>query len=173
MNPAFACLDAEGSVVVADGGATGLGGSGAGRGCGDPLRGGGRVEGRSGKGGGVLPPVRGVHGRGGLSSMHGHLQQQHKAHLPEGAVATLAGAEGGFRDEASRGRSYRTRGMCVDPEGNVVVASWGNHCIRKMDLKRRVVCTIAGREPGWVDGPAPDARFSNPTAVGYDRHGDL
>jgi hypothetical protein len=55
---------------------------------------------------------------------------------PDGAVRTLVGnGEAGFAD--GQGADARLRypsGLAMDPEGNVLVADWGNHAIRKVTM---------------------------------------
>ena len=57
-----------------------------------------------------------------------------------------------------------TRGICLDGEGNLLVADTWNHCIRKVDFGRGITSTIAGSgDMGIEDGDAlTEARFRYP-----------
>lgn len=63
------------------------------------------------------------------------------------------------------------RQLFFDPDGNLFVADYGNHCIR-MISPDDVVETIIGIPgvDGWKDGPSTEALFRNPwgLAVGID-----
>ena len=55
---------------------------------------------------------------------------------PEGAVRTLVGnGQPGFADgQGADARFNQPAGLAMDPEGNVLVADWGNHAIRKVTM---------------------------------------
>ena len=55
---------------------------------------------------------------------------------PDGAVRTLVGnGEDGFADgQGADARWSYPSGLAMDPEGNVLVADWGNHAIRKVTM---------------------------------------
>ena len=62
--------------------------------------------------------------------------------------------------------------MAVDVAGNVYVADWGNHRIRKITAAG-VVSTVAGSTPGFADGPAAGAHFNRPSGVAVDPDGSV
>jgi sugar lactone lactonase YvrE len=87
-------------------------------------------------------------------------------------VATLAGSPGRHLDGAAGDALFQSpHGLARDSAGNVFVADWQNHTIRKIS-SGGVVTTIAGF-PGFAgntDGPGAQARFNRPydVAVGSD-----
>ena len=55
---------------------------------------------------------------------------------PEGAVRTLVGnGQPGFADgQGADARFNHPMGLAMDPEGNVLVADFGNHSVRKVTM---------------------------------------
>ena len=91
---------------------------------------------------------------------------------PAGAVTALAGAAGnaGSPDGTnSAARFGHPSGVAVDTAGNVYVADWGNHTIRKI-TPAGLVTTFAGKagNAGSADGTGSNARFNQPSAVAVD-----
>jgi sugar lactone lactonase YvrE len=113
---------------------------------------------------------------------------------PAGAVTTLAGRpEPSVRSlreyltylkgagavqyidgPASVARFGTIEGIAVDQAGNVFVADYTNHVIRKISAAG-VVSTVAGRAGavGSVDGTGADARFFYPSGIAADLNGNL
>jgi hypothetical protein len=96
---------------------------------------------------------------------------------PEGHVETLnplggTGPPANPAGEPLRSARFRLimRGMiCFDDADNLYVADRWNHCIRKVDLARRIVTVVVGPGRGYVDGPAEAAGFhDSPGHVAYD-----
>ena len=94
------------------------------------------------------------------------------------SVAPWAGnGKRGHRDGAAAGAQFDCpSGLCVCPDGTVLVADAGNHCIRCVveqpaaaggGATRWLVRTVAGGagERGHRDGAAPHARFDAPHSV--------
>ena len=88
-----------------------------------------------------------------------------------GLVTTFAGqATGGTQDGTGTGAQFNNpAGMDIDATGNIYVADYGGHVIRKI-TPDGVVSTIAGRAatPGTDNGNLANASFNNPAAVAYD-----
>ena len=96
---------------------------------------------------------------------------------PAGAVTTLAGAvgmQGSVDGTGSVARFHVPVGVAVDAAGNVFVADYGSHSVRKM-TPAGVVTTLAGTAfvSGSADGTGPDARFNRPTGVAVDSAGNV
>ena len=90
---------------------------------------------------------------------------------PNGKVSILAGSEKGFADgQASDARFHDPAGIAIDAAGNLYVADWGNHRIRKVTPNGEV-STLAGGEEGFADGS--NARFSHPYGITIDAAGNL
>jgi hypothetical protein len=98
---------------------------------------------------------------------------------PDGTVSTLAGSresECGFADgPAADARFHYPASAAIDANGNIIVADWCNHCIRKV-TPDGTVSTLAGsreKQRGFADGPAADARFYRPGSVAIDADGNI
>ena len=89
-------------------------------------------------------------------------------------LAGLAGAAGSADGTGSAARFRDPRGVAVDSAGNVYVADYSNHTIRKI-TPAGVVSTLAGLagNPGSDDGTGNAARFSQPAGVAVDSAGNV
>jgi hypothetical protein len=99
---------------------------------------------------------------------------------PAGVVTTLAGLAGvpGSADgTGSVARFNEANGVAVDTNGNVYVADWGNHTIRKVTPvgTNWKVTTLAGKagSPGFVNGTGTNAQFNYPNGVAVDTNGNV
>ena len=94
-----------------------------------------------------------------------------------GAVTTLAGSAGAAGSADGTGSAARfnlPQGLAVDGSGNVYVADYGNHTIRKI-TSGGVVTTFAGTagSSGSTDATGSAARFNNPRGVAVDGAGNV
>ncbi|HTL54109.1 MAG TPA: NHL repeat-containing protein [Candidatus Limnocylindrales bacterium] len=94
-----------------------------------------------------------------------------------GLVTTLAGSAGQAGSANGTGNAARFNlpsGVAVDGLGNVYVADYGNHTVRKV-TPAGVVTTLAGRagQSGSTDGTGDTARFSYPSGVAVDKAGNV
>ena len=102
-----------------------------------------------------------------------------------GVVTTIAGTAGssGTTDgTGSAARFYRPHGIKVDSAGNIYVAEYSNHTIRKITTAG-VVTTVAGTAGtlvgstqtgyGSADGTDTNARFNSPSGVTVDSSGNI
>ncbi|HEX7706254.1 MAG TPA: NHL repeat-containing protein, partial [Thermoanaerobaculia bacterium] len=96
---------------------------------------------------------------------------------PAGVVTTLAGLAGtsGSADgSGSAARFYGPSGVATDGSGNVYVADYRNHTIRKV-TPAGTVTTLAGLAgtSGSADGSGSGARFNGPISVATDGSGNV
>jgi sugar lactone lactonase YvrE len=98
-------------------------------------------------------------------------------------IQLLAGSTAGHADGVGSSASFRTpMGLALDPEGNLIVADYGNHLIRKV-TPAGLVTSVAGSgeidssTPGnfgvFRDGTGTAAAFNCPLAVAVDTHGNI
>jgi len=71
--------------------------------------------------------------------------------------------------------------IAIDPDGNLFVNDWWNHCIRRIDAQTGIITRFAGKVPPhtpnmWVEnrssgdgGPALDAEFLGPEWIAIDQ----
>lgn len=96
---------------------------------------------------------------------------------PGGAVSTLAGTPGvlGYADGTGPAARFRNNGgVAWGPVGEIYLADWDNHAVRKITADGTVT-TFAGRGgvPGEVDGIGDAARLRNPAGLAIDGAGNV
>ncbi len=94
---------------------------------------------------------------------------------PDGTVSTIAGTAGvgGTADgNGAAARFSRTSAIAMGPDGDLYVADYDNHRIRRVNPSG-AVSTYAGSAIGYVDGASADARFTYPSAVAVAANGDV
>jgi hypothetical protein len=96
---------------------------------------------------------------------------------PAGVVTNLAGKAGVTGTNNGTGTAARFNGpagVAVDGSGNLYVADYNNHAIRKI-TPAGVVTTLAGRPgtSGTNNGTGTAARFTNPLGVAVDTNGTV
>ena len=94
-----------------------------------------------------------------------------------GVVTTLAGTARSFGSTDATGsaaRFYQPFGVSVDTAGNVFVADYYNHTIRKV-TSAGVVTTLAGTagSEGGTNATGSNARFATPSGVSVDTAGNV
>lgn len=88
-------------------------------------------------------------------------------------VSAFSGIASGFVDGAiSSARFNNPKSVAVDNLGNVYVADYDNHRIRKIGIDG-IVSTLAGGIGGYLDGNGTSARFAYPTGVDVDAYGNV
>ena len=94
---------------------------------------------------------------------------------PAGAVSTLAGSGtlGSNEGIGTAAQFNEPQGVAVDTDGNVYVADYGGHKIRKI-TPDGVVSTLAGSgTQGEADGSGTAAQFRSPQDVAVDASGNV
>jgi len=99
------------------------------------------------------------------------------------SFSTIAGTAGTTGTNDGLGQTARFNfpvGVALDSNGNIFVADFLNHTIRKLSLSGTnwLSTTIAGLPgnppvPGYADGTNSDARFNRPTGLAVDSAGNL
>ena len=90
-------------------------------------------------------------------------------------VATIAGnGIAGFADgKGSIAQFSLPEGIAIDGLGNIYIADFGNHRIRKLSLDGEVTTLAGNGTRGHTDGPGKNAQFNYPQAVAADAVGNV
>lgn len=94
---------------------------------------------------------------------------------PGAVVTTVAGSgETGFVNGNGAAAVFSNlQGIAIDASGDLYVADFGNHCIRKV-TQAGVVTTFAGNGSyGTADGTGTSATFHSPQGLAFDPQGNL
>ncbi|MCK6685690.1 MAG: hypothetical protein L6R30_25095 [Thermoanaerobaculia bacterium] len=103
-----------------------------------------------------------------------------KVSVANGLITTVAG--NGYRGysgdggPASAAELDYPRGLEIDGAGNLYVADFANHRVRKVDARTGIITTVAGAGTSGFSGdggPASAARLFNPVAVAVTSAGDV
>ncbi len=93
---------------------------------------------------------------------------------PGGEVSTLAGSILGYANgTGTAAKFYNPRGVAVDASGNVYVADYSNHRIRKITPGGEVSTLAGSGTPGFADGTGTAAQFYYPASVVVDPSGNV
>ncbi len=90
-----------------------------------------------------------------------------------GNLLTIAGNGSGYLDgPVATAKFNMPAGLAIAANGDIYVADFGNHAIRK--ISGGIVSTFAGNgTSGCADGNGTNARFKNPTGLAFDNNGNL
>ena len=98
----------------------------------------------------------------------------HLTCIGQNIITTIAGngtaGYSGDGGSATSAQLNNASGVCKDISGNIYIADWGNHRVRKVD-PAGIITTIAGNgAPGYSGdaGPATNASLYYPNAVSTD-----
>ncbi len=93
-----------------------------------------------------------------------------------GNLSIYAGSgDASFKDASAYNAQFNQPQALAYYKNNLYIADTYNHCIRKLNLKNRLVTTIAGQPgiPGFVDGYPDQAKFNMPSGIAVDAEGNL
>ncbi len=92
-----------------------------------------------------------------------------------GNVTTLAGTgDAGFNDGNGTSASFNSPvGITVDVLGNIFVADYENHSIRKIDSSGNVTTLAGSGSAGSSDGNGTSASFNSPNELSIDSEGNI
>ncbi len=95
--------------------------------------------------------------------------------LTNSQLTLTSGVEQGYAEgPPSHARFQRPTGVAVDAQGNVYVADYGNHRIRKVMTSTGMARTVAGSgTQGYADGVGLTAQLAYPTGLVLDGKGTL
>jgi len=92
---------------------------------------------------------------------------------PNANVTTLAGGTGGNANGQGANAQFTSpTGLTIDKQGNIYVADYNNHRIRKI-TPNGLVSTFVGSDLGYVNGQGVNAKFYNPYHVIIDTNYDV
>jgi len=94
---------------------------------------------------------------------------------PAGKVTTLAGngSQGSVNGSDTAASFFSPRGVTLDASGNVYVADWGNHMIRKVSPSGDVTTFAGSGLQGFANGPDTSATFNFPQGIAIDAADNL
>ena len=90
-------------------------------------------------------------------------------------VTTYAGtgSSGFINGDTSIASFNKPFGICIDDVGNLFIADAYNHCIRKISTEGEVSTYAGIGTPGYLDGPAAEAKFNQPFNICFDDEGNM
>lgn len=90
-------------------------------------------------------------------------------------VTTYAGtgSSGFINGDTSIASFNKPFGICIDDDGNLFIADAYNHCIRKISTVGEVSTYAGIGTPGYLDGPATEAKFNQPFNIYLDNDGNM
>lgn len=93
----------------------------------------------------------------------------------DGTVSTVAGTllPGYTNGPSNTAQFYITNALALDKQGNLYVAEFNNHCIRKITPSGDVSTFAGTRVKGSTDGPIANAQFNYPSGMTIDSKGNL
>lgn len=94
---------------------------------------------------------------------------------PARTVTTLIGNTSGFQDgPLASARLSLPNDVACDGNGNIYIADFGNNAVRKVDVQKSTLVTLAGSgTAGNRDGAGLAALFNSPTGLALDLSGNV
>ena len=92
-----------------------------------------------------------------------------------GVVTTLAGSGliGSDDGTGTAASFHNPMGIALDKTGNIYVADWRNHKIRKITASGEVTTLAGSGSSGFTDGVGTAARFNLPVGIAVDGSGNV
>ena len=112
-----------------------------------------------------------------VSEEYGHRVRRVAA--ATGVITTYAGTgTGGFAGDngpATTAQLQNPQGIALDPAGNLYIADYGNHRIRRVDATTHMISTVAGTDASGFAGDGGEAKAASISAysVAVDNAGDI
>lgn len=93
---------------------------------------------------------------------------------PDGTVHTVSGLSIGFADGDSAKAKFRyPTGITLGSDGNLFVADYGNHRVRRVNADGEVITIAGSGASGGLNGTAANAQFSYPWGIASDAAGRI
>src|ERR1043166_4027686 len=93
---------------------------------------------------------------------------------PDGKITRIAGGPEGSGDGVGDKALFNSpSGLAIAPNGDLIVADTGNHCIRRVPVHGETSTVAGNGRPGYEDGPGRTAQFNGPIGVAVDAHGNI
>jgi hypothetical protein len=103
-----------------------------------------------------------------------------KINAATGIITTVAGTGSngysGDGGQATAAELSYPKSVCLDTSGNLYIAEYGNHCVRKVAANTGIISTLVGTgSPGYTgdNGPATNGMLRQPVSVYMSRQGNL
>jgi len=101
-----------------------------------------------------------------------------KVIVATGIITTVAGTTAGLSGDNGPATTAQLEGpvdVAVDSAGNIYIADFNNHRIRKIFAATGIITTVVGTTSGLSgdNGPATAAQLDSPTGVAVDEAGNI
>jgi len=93
---------------------------------------------------------------------------------PDGSITRIAGGPEGSGDGVYDKALFNSpSGLAIAPNGDLIVADTGNHCIRRVPVRGETSTVAGDGKAGYADGSARTAEFNGPIGVAVDARGNI
>jgi sugar lactone lactonase YvrE len=103
-----------------------------------------------------------------------------KLDMSTGIISTIAGngiyGSNGDGGQATNASMMHPNGVAIDTSGNIYVADYDAHVVRKVEASTGIISTVAGIGTGGFSGDggaATNAQLKRPNCVAFDKWGNL
>ena len=130
-----------------------------------------------GAGLGVYDLVTTPNNRNYVSDLANHVVYEMQARLRGGdTLIVKAGSKlnpGNVDGQGTAVRFNQPRGLAADASGNIYIADYNNHRIRKMTPNGAVTTVAGSGNAGYIDGNGSSAAFNHPSYLVVDSNGNI